>query len=127
MSPMTSRIDEITEIATLSRDVPVATDEGTHDGPATVRVFETLEGRRYGVKTTAGVQVSCPPPATGLRPLDHLTADARRARVAALQAAAATLTGETAAVGARREELARGWDDGRFIGVEAGRARIAGQ
>ena len=117
-------------IDSLATDHLVATDEGTHAMPETIRVYERLDGSRYGVRLHAGSVIGAVPTDTEsahgrLRYLSTPRAKARREQIAHLRATEIEAVKSAERIAAHRESLLRGWDGYRFIGVEDGRRLAA--
>jgi len=119
------------KIAELSADVEVATNSGTFGPHECLRAvgtgdpafgawstYERIDGTRY----TIGAD---PDTAPGYaRRLTHDSAASRRAEIKAL-GSVSSCESEAKTAASHREQLARGWDGYRFVGVDEGAKILA--
>lgn len=120
------------QIADLSADTLIATDEGTHGMPNTVRVYERLDGSRHYTRLHGGAAISganctaLPESEHGLmRDLAALTAAARRDQIEHLRRLEIAQAHEATVLANRRADLARGWDGYQFIGIDVAATKLA--
>jgi len=113
------------QIEALLADELIATDEGTHAYPEALKIFERIDGTRYGVRTINGVSSLCSADAESthgrVRPLASLSPAERRKQIEHLRAVEIEQAKSAEKIASRRAELARGWDGYRFVGVDEGR------
>lgn len=115
-------------IRELEGDLLVGTDEGTHGYPETVRVYERLDGSRYAIMRFAGSVIgTCPieSPRGRLRTWRVPSPASRRDLIEKLRRVIQAEHDAAERARCRREELERGWDGYRFVGVEEGRRILA--
>ena len=118
------------KIEALQADEMIATDEGTHAQPKTIRIFERLDGTRYGSIYLGGnYHTSCSVTADSedgrIRHLTYVPAGQRRKEIADLQKQLAEITKAEGTASNRKTSLERGWDGYQFIGVDKGRELAA--
>lgn len=119
-------------IRDLSDDVLIQTNEGTFGAAeacskvgtgdpafATRRVYQRLNGSIYA---TGPKEENAP---GYMRRIGHLSPTARREGIAAEKIRVAAQAKSNATAASHREDLARGWDGYRFVGIEAGEAKLA--
>ena len=119
------------KIEALQADELIATDEGTHGGPKTIKIFERLDGTRYGSVYLGGTyHTSCSADADSedgrMRHLTYIPAGQRKKEIADLQKQLAEIAKAESTTANRKADLERGWDGYQFVGVEKGR-EIASQ
>ena len=118
------------EISALAADQLIATDEGTHGMPGTIKIYEKLDGRRYGVRYHGGAVIGrCPADTESehgrMRHIRHDTPAHRRGQIEHLRQAEIEAGKAAESLANRRAELAKGWDGYQFVGVARGAAILA--